>query len=158
MLDFLATTQVKFQSTRPRGARPVRSVERGDQRYVSIHAPARGATPRTCALRASRGSFNPRARAGRDAALFEDALVNNTFQSTRPRGARLPACKYIAANEIWPEIGEMLAFLTPRLPKQAHGGRMFLTGKELSDSRTSQAIMSASGSRPLIARPQKTFG
>jgi len=56
-----------FQSTRPRGARPVRLCRSYPIHYVSIHAPAGGATD----LRA--GVF---------------ALVI-TFQSTRPRGARL---------------------------------------------------------------------
>jgi len=54
----------KFQSTRPRGARP---------------QPA-GRDRRN-------DSFNPRARAGRDV-TSKDVLAFGTFQSTRPRGAR----------------------------------------------------------------------
>mgnify|MGYP001324571216 CR=1 FL=1 len=55
-----------FQSTRPRGARPALPKLSYRQPSVSIHAPARGAT-----LPGQRGclvlqSFNPRARAGRD--------------------------------------------------------------------------------------------
>ena len=58
----------EFQSTRPRGARPVIAHE-----YAS----------------AERFGFNPRARAGRDdAALAAQCAVTHEFQSTRPRGAR----------------------------------------------------------------------
>ena len=55
-----------FQSTRPRGARPI-DVSLGDiSSEVSIHAPARGATSTSTNLRERAWSFNPRARAGRD--------------------------------------------------------------------------------------------
>ena len=54
-----------FQSTRPRGARPI---------------------PPSSAVRGVR--FNPRARAGRDMADRDRALDMLQFQSTRPRGAR----------------------------------------------------------------------
>ena len=80
-------TAFPFQSTRPRGARPISiAYLEGEERFnpraragrdyrqlipytvlfVSIHAPARGATwfEFACPLRAKR--FNPRARAGRD--------------------------------------------------------------------------------------------
>ncbi len=55
---------------------------------VSIHAPARGATsgrPRACW---PRSGFNPRARTGRD--VIEDEIRDQyaKFQSTRPHGAR----------------------------------------------------------------------
>ena len=84
----------KFQSTRPRGARPFNhlSINRID---VSIHAPARGATgPALCIRRCFR--FNPRARAGRDR-FFREYLVEYWFQSTRPRGARPPPVSAIVA-------------------------------------------------------------
>jgi len=79
---------MKFQSTRPRGARleQVRSVvwkelvsihapawgatkkqdDRGRPYYVSIHAPAWGATSNQRAAAYSSSCFNPRARVGRD--------------------------------------------------------------------------------------------
>ena len=101
----------EFQSTRPRGARrssparPTRSSARFNPRAregrdaiadylnglsigVSIHAPARGATisARGCIRRG--GSFNPRAREGRDPLVLTQSFAANTFQSTRPRGAR----------------------------------------------------------------------
>jgi len=76
---------VKFQSTRPRGARPVLLCYKLFLQ-VSIHAPARGATY-TDMLRPHRFCFNPRARAGRD--LIPAATsAKLPFQSTRPRGAR----------------------------------------------------------------------
>jgi len=56
---------LRFQSTRPRGARPCIIFIFLSANYVSIHAPARGATLRK-ARAARRGCFNPRARAGRD--------------------------------------------------------------------------------------------
>ncbi len=99
-----------FQSTRPRGARlPGRGYGSRNQR-VSIHAPARGATagsllrlpavegfnPRARAGRDNRqrylplpsSRFNPRARAGRDLDFNKATCPVQTFQSTRPRGAR----------------------------------------------------------------------
>ena len=119
-----------FQSTRPRGARRVGMMStsliscfnpraRGGRDfciprllthwYVSIHAPAGGATmrlfvagswtkfqstrPRGARLifipkRACSFGFNPRARGGRDAEIVKTS-DNILFQSTRPRGARL---------------------------------------------------------------------
>ena len=79
--------------------------------YVSIHAPAGGATaykpsplwllrmfqstrPRGARLagsgpdRASNRCFNPRARGGRDAESQAELQMLRKFQSTRPRGAR----------------------------------------------------------------------
>ena len=80
-------TRVKFQSTRPRGARPPHAHREIPHAPVSIHAPARGATVSLCASqsvtrfqstrpRGARRRNNPAWRAG-----FQ-------FQSTRPRGAR----------------------------------------------------------------------
>ena len=56
---------LKFQSTRPRGARPVGDRSERHLHPVSIHAPARGATSRQA-----------------------NADHHLQFQSTRPRGAR----------------------------------------------------------------------
>ena len=78
--------EMVFQSTRPHGARL-------HWQYcvmwmcVSIHAPARGATQRTGHWM-QRNCFNPRARTGRDRRKKRNWHVN-TFQSTRPHGARL---------------------------------------------------------------------
>ena len=55
-----------FQSTRPRGARPVR------QKHTHPMRPC----------------FNPRARVGRDVKSGSSDLLHHVFQSTRPRGAR----------------------------------------------------------------------
>ena len=100
-----------FQSTRPRRARLPRFLQNRVGDGVSIHAPAQGATSRSCPrpfppssfnprARAGRdgsatgclicyASFNPRARAGRDVGFgrpFEARYLQ--FQSTRPRRAR----------------------------------------------------------------------
>ena len=78
----------RFQSTRPRGARPEVSVKSLNFFFVSIHAPARGAT-RSCQSRSGGvQSFNPRARAGRDVLCKPWYHIVPGFQSTRPRGAR----------------------------------------------------------------------
>ena len=60
------TRQVPFQSTRPRGARPRGCGGRRSAHAVSIHAPAWGATRPWSGLHAWSRRFNPRARVGRD--------------------------------------------------------------------------------------------
>ena len=100
-----------FQFTRPQGARRGRSLQREDHRGpVSIHAPARGATPSaetvafvrtfqftrpqgarhlSVLLYQRRSCFNSRARKGRDVAYEYGVLEAIQFQFTRPQGARL---------------------------------------------------------------------
>jgi len=76
-----------FQSTRPRGARPLGTIQ---------GAQAKGFNPRARVgrdLPGQRGclvlqSFNPRARVGRDDLVAAPAFAAVAFQSTRPRGAR----------------------------------------------------------------------
>jgi len=55
-----------FQSTRPHGARHTPPELPPEGSDVSIHAPARGATPRLESAPAIGFCFNPRARTGRD--------------------------------------------------------------------------------------------
>ncbi len=55
-----------FQSTRPRRARRMETVERYVYVTVSIHAPAKGATSAAKWRLRSSQRFNPRAREGRD--------------------------------------------------------------------------------------------
>ncbi len=62
-----ANARPVFQSTRPCGARLVTLRDQTKRLVVSIHAPVRGATPSPGSGRPDPGSFNPRARAGRDA-------------------------------------------------------------------------------------------
>ena len=69
-VSIFVMTSAMFQSTRPRGARPPRG--------HSVSRPLR---------------FNPRARAGRDAAFAVIGDVEWLFQSTRPRGARRDICR-----------------------------------------------------------------
>ena len=102
--------RVEFQSTRPRGARRLIPGPASAAGRVSIHAPAWGATRQACrkerlargsihapAWGATRspcwpspasGSFNPRARVGRDLKICMAPDRPRVFQSTRPRGAR----------------------------------------------------------------------
>ena len=80
--------QQTFQSTRPRGARPVRELHNLLSEEVSIHAPAWGATHVPHCACYSAASFNPRARVGRDVKGKLLGVLLFLFQSTRPRGAR----------------------------------------------------------------------
>ncbi len=77
-----------FQSTRPRGARLAQYKPSRKPGRVSIHAPARGATGQKPHGDRRLQGFNPRARAGRDAAQKIVDRHAELFQSTRPRGAR----------------------------------------------------------------------
>ena len=101
-----------FQSTHPRGARRRRGQSKPwtdgfnpraragrdvhdlmlQQSYaVSIHAPARGATPIQDGIFPSRAvSIHAPARGA--TAVLQNCLIMEGFQSTRPRGARLSRC------------------------------------------------------------------
>ena len=83
-----------FQSTRPHGARLNILAKSKELAFVSIHAPARGATKSIAYVAGYVQSFNPRARTGRDCTTSASLLLVLMFQSTRPHGARrsCPAC------------------------------------------------------------------
>ena len=88
--------RLEFQSTLPHGERQRILASSPPAEHVSIHAPARGATPRPSPC-GGRGSFNPRSRTGsdnRDNGFNPDN--SRLFQSTLPHGER-PAT--IAATE-----------------------------------------------------------
>jgi len=57
--------------------------------FVSIHAPAWGATKCLVFLVSYKFRFNPRARMGRDKDFLQMLYTDMLFQSTRPHGARL---------------------------------------------------------------------
>ena len=76
-----------FQSTRPRGARPVTIARDGPIRLVSIHAPTRGATDQSRQADADTRFQSTRPRGARHIANDINTVLNE-FQSTRPRGAR----------------------------------------------------------------------
>ena len=59
---------------------------------ISIHAPARGATTHSIANSFLKQHFNPRSREGSDSTLSKIFFVIAKFQSTLPRGERLPTC------------------------------------------------------------------
>ena len=59
---------------------------------ISIHAPARGATPVNHAKRLSYRNFNPRSREGSDYIPGNTHALHALFQSTRPRGERPHCC------------------------------------------------------------------
>ena len=56
--------------------------------FISIHAPAWGATPLQIGAFEVSCDFNPRARVGRDSMSPMENMRGESFQSTRPRGAR----------------------------------------------------------------------
>jgi len=78
---------VKFQSTRPRGARPVPIQHKHNGKHVSIHAPARGATFLSRRVTRPLPCFNPRARAGRDANSWNSVCFDRGF-NPRARAGR----------------------------------------------------------------------
>jgi len=106
----------RFQSTRPRGARPAVEFE-GGVTYVSIHAPAGGATYDSARAN-KKDSFNPRARGGRDQSSFP-VLKPVLFQSTRPRGAR--RSQHVALNSKQVSIHAPAGGATQRLPASNYG-------------------------------------
>ena len=66
---------------------------------VSIHAPAWGATS-CCQIRGqSIGGFNPRSRVGSDGGSFCPYQEVHRFQSTLPRGERLPRDSCISSPD-----------------------------------------------------------
>ncbi len=59
---------------------------------VSIHAPARGATPSPCLRRPPRCRFNPRARTGRDPSRFRFLASFKVSIHAPARGATASSC------------------------------------------------------------------
>jgi len=73
---------------RARRGRDLSAAEKPEQRLVSIHAPAGGATSHLDSGIRITTSFNPRARRGRDEGGINYWCDRVMFQSTRPQGAR----------------------------------------------------------------------
>ena len=78
----------RFQSTHPRGVRRVMDPEDYANIWVSIHAPAWGATRQVSAVCVWSCSFNPRTRVGCDISSSMLSMNPAGFQSTHPRGVR----------------------------------------------------------------------
>ena len=108
----LGNTTWKFQSTHPRrvrhsSSRPPReggrsfnprtregcdicvTFKRKAFLVVSIHAPAKGATPLSNCCRYCQTCFNPRTREGCDMHIISYNCMDLVFQSTHPRRVRL---------------------------------------------------------------------
>ncbi|CAO3428351.1 hypothetical protein [Azospirillum doebereinerae] len=87
MVILVPATIMRFQSTPPHGERPA-TFDRSNILDVSIHAPARGATPDQPTQPRCWPCFNPRPRTGSDL-LPDDGLDDAAkFQSTPPHGER----------------------------------------------------------------------
>ena len=86
-LGFLVWVQA-FQSTRPRGARHMDGVQVLAISEVSIHAPARGATWRPASRCCSRGFQSTRPRGARHA-LVDDDLLPGSFNPRAREGRDL---------------------------------------------------------------------
>ena len=84
----------KFQFTLPRGERPTLCHLGVHSEYVSIHAPARGATASTSTKVAS-SKFQFTLPRGERLALTGDSLRGIKFQFTLPRGERLRGVKAV---------------------------------------------------------------
>ena len=65
MFDFCATSNI-FQSTLPRRERRFLAPSGKLSADISIHAPAKGATPGDKVRVTNQGNFNPRSREGSD--------------------------------------------------------------------------------------------
>ena len=85
---FYTDYRKKFQSTLPRGERLFNKQVSEERMTVSIHAPARGATPACIGDAAQNCRFNPRSRAGSDYLKQSTIFIHAWFQSTLPRGER----------------------------------------------------------------------
>src|SRR5579883_2023471 len=77
-----------FQSTPPHGGRPDDQAGLGDRVEVSIHAPARGATPHALHRMTLPAFQSTPPHGGRPARAFL-AASDQMFQSTPPHGGRL---------------------------------------------------------------------
>ena len=86
---------MQFQSTRPRGARRVPGGRLLNASCFNPRARA-GRDERPEGQQRKKACFNPRARAGRDQ-VGRVEFHGYTFQSTRPRGARL-SCNVMIGN------------------------------------------------------------
>ena len=92
-IQYVAGYVTKFQSTHPRGVRHIASDDTVQIERVSIHAPAWGATMVRRGRLASPTRFNPRTRVGCDEWSQTSQCRNHWFQSTHPRGVRLPVMR-----------------------------------------------------------------
>ena len=78
----------QFQSALPRGERQQIGGSLDEDRNISIHAPARGATVSLVTRDSAHKHFNPRSREGSDNRLEAVWMKTEIFQSTLPRGER----------------------------------------------------------------------
>ncbi len=87
ILEALPLWQALFQPTRPRGARLWINGQRHPSRHVSTHAPARGATVRHPPAPPARLVYTPLARVGRDPRSTRDASLLRVSTHAPARGA-----------------------------------------------------------------------
>ena len=87
-LDLSVDGTEQFQSTHPRGVRRCVWLATSAHEWVSIHAPAWGATRAQWEKFHDRPCFNPRTRVGCDLHGKKSPSSKATFQSTHPRGVR----------------------------------------------------------------------
>ncbi len=82
-----------FRSTLPRRERPGKKRHRTCISYVSIHAPAKGATPPMDIYSEGLTRFDPRSREGSDSMPSSRMARSASFRSTLPRRERLALAK-----------------------------------------------------------------
>ena len=88
MQKFVAPTNSGFNPRSREGSDRVVLVAPSRVVVVSIHAPARGATPGPASPSTAPASFNPRSREGSDVSAPAASSPSPSFQSTLPRGER----------------------------------------------------------------------
>ena len=96
-------TRRKFQSTHPRGVRLIKFFYESCGTYISIHAPARGATPHGVDVHSVRKNFNPRTREGCDVQSFYLYLNVQYFNPRTREGCDLEDL-LDAAGIVWISI------------------------------------------------------
>ena len=130
----------KFQSTRPRGARPEEIYTILEQKKVSIHAPTRGATFLLFQGSPLGFGFNPRAHAGRDCTAQVLSPVQKVSIHAPTRGATQSQAMVRQADRVSihaPTRGATATssatdFTTTGFNPRAHAGRDIFTDPELS--------------------------
>ena len=91
---------VRFQSTHPRGVRPIDPRKIGAYKVISIHAPARGATDIEVKISEVKNiSIHAPARGA--TVRLRLRASSRAFQSTHPRGVRLDPCTREALDGVF---------------------------------------------------------
>ena len=81
------TDSIRFQSTLPRRERRIRTTNTNTLSFISIHAPAKGATGKHAHIPIRHTDFNPRSREGSDGNLFFTSAQKADFNPRSREGS-----------------------------------------------------------------------